>query len=54
MNAAYILLGVGAIFLVAAIVRLTRDRGRLHPQSRTWLLVAGIFTVVGIWLVTTQ
>jgi uncharacterized membrane protein HdeD (DUF308 family) len=54
MSAAYILVGVGAVFLVAAIVRLTRDQGRLHPQSRTWLLIAGIFAVVGIWLLTTQ
>jgi uncharacterized membrane protein HdeD (DUF308 family) len=54
MNAAYILLGVGAVFLIAAIVRLTRDQGRLHPQSRTWFLIAGIFAAVGIWLVTSQ
>jgi uncharacterized membrane protein HdeD (DUF308 family) len=54
MNAAYILLGVGTAFLVAAIVRLARDQGRLHPQSRTWFLIAGIFAAVGIWLVTTQ
>jgi NO-binding membrane sensor protein with MHYT domain len=54
MNAAYILLGVGAVFLIAAIVRLTRDQGRLLPQSRTWFLIAGIFAGVGIWLVATQ
>ncbi len=54
MVAAYILLVVGAMFLIAAIVRLTRDQGRLHPQSRTWLLIAGIFAAVGVWLVTTQ
>jgi hypothetical protein len=54
MNATYIFLGAGALFLVAAVVRLTRDQGRLHPQSRIWLLVAGIFSAVGIWLLTTQ
>ncbi|HEU5136388.1 MAG TPA: hypothetical protein VFU13_14660 [Steroidobacteraceae bacterium] len=54
MRAAYILLGVGALFLIAALVRLTRDQGQLHPQSRTWFVIAGIFSAVGIWLVTTQ
>ena len=54
MSAAYILLGVGSVFLIAAIVRLTRNQGRLHPQSQTWFLISGIFAAVGIWLVTTQ
>jgi hypothetical protein len=50
MNAAYILLGVGAVFLVAAGVRLKRDSGKLHPQSKTWLIIAGMFGAVGTWL----
>jgi len=54
MSAAYILLGVGAVLFIAAIVRLARDQGRLHPQSRTWLLIAVIFAAVGTWLVTSQ
>ena len=51
MNAAYILLVVGAVFLVAAIVRLKRDGGRLHPQAKTWFIIAVIFGAVGSWLV---
>jgi hypothetical protein len=51
MNAAYILLGVGALFLVAGVLRLSRDGGKLHPQSKTWLLIAAIFIAVGTWLV---
>jgi hypothetical protein len=38
------------VFLIAAMIRLTRDRGTLHPQSRAWLLIAVIFTLVSAWL----
>lgn len=51
MRTGYILLGVGAAFIVAAIVRLNRDGGKLHPQSKAWLIIAGIFGAVGTWLV---
>jgi uncharacterized membrane protein YdcZ (DUF606 family) len=52
MKTAWILFGVGAVFLIAAVVRLARDQGRFSIQSRTWLLIAGIFAAVGIWLST--
>jgi cytochrome c oxidase assembly factor CtaG len=51
MSAAYMILVVGVVFLIAGSVRLSRDGGRLHPQSRTWLLIAGIFVAVGTWLI---
>lgn len=50
MMTGYILLGVGVVFLIAAMVRLQRDSGKLHPQSKTWLLIAAIFSAVGTWL----
>jgi uncharacterized membrane protein HdeD (DUF308 family) len=48
--ARYILASLACAFLVAAIWRVARDRGRLHPQSRTWLLISGIFALVSGWL----
>ena len=51
MNAAWILLGVGAVLLLAAIVNLSRNGGRMTIQARTWLIIAGIFGVVGAWLI---
>jgi uncharacterized membrane protein HdeD (DUF308 family) len=50
MNAAYVLLSVGTVFLILGVLRLSRDTSRLHPQSKTWLLIAGIFFAVGTWL----
>ena len=46
----YILAGLAAVFLVAALVRLTAARGSSHPQVRTWLLLGVIFSVVSAWL----
>jgi hypothetical protein len=50
MNAAYILLGVGTVFLILGVMRRSRDTGRLHPQAKTWFIIAGIFIAVGTWL----
>jgi hypothetical protein len=49
MAAKYILALLSAAFLAASATRLARD-GKLHPQSRTWLLIAIIFAVVSTWL----
>jgi hypothetical protein len=50
VSARYILFGVGAVFLIAAVIRMNRDGWRLGPASRTWLLVAAIFWAVALWL----
>jgi hypothetical protein len=50
MAAQYILPVLSAIFLLAALIRLIRDSGRIGPASKTWLLVAVIFAVVSAWL----
>jgi uncharacterized membrane protein HdeD (DUF308 family) len=50
MAAKYILALLSAAFLVAGALRLARDSGQLHPQSRTWLLIGVIFAVVSSWL----
>jgi hypothetical protein len=34
---------------VAGALRVARD-GKLHPQSRTWLLIGVIFAAVSGWL----
>jgi hypothetical protein len=50
MATPYILLIVAAIFFLVALVRLGRDGWRIVPATRTWLLVAVIFTAVAVWL----
>ena len=50
MLAKYIIGGLAAAFLVAALLRRSADRGFSHPQVRTWLLLGCIFTVVSAWL----
>ena len=50
MLAKYILAGLAFAFFAAAVLRLTGARGWSHPQVRTWLLIAAIFTVVSAWL----
>jgi hypothetical protein len=50
MAAKYILAVLACAFLIAGFVRLGRDGGRAHPQSRTWLLIGVIFGVVSAWL----
>lgn len=52
MAAKYILAVLSAAFLVAAALRVSRDAGKLLPQSRTWLLVGVIFAAVSGWLFT--
>ena len=46
----YILAGLAAAFFVSAALRATGGRGWVHPQVRTWLLLAAIFTGVSAWL----
>ena len=50
MMAAYILLTFGTVFLVLGLARLARDKLKLRPQSRTWLIVAAIFLAIASWL----
>jgi hypothetical protein len=50
MAAKYILALLSVAFLLAGALRLARDAGKLHPQSRTWLLIGIIFGVVSTWL----
>ena len=50
MLATYILAALAVAFLAAAVLRVTGERGRSHPQVRTWLLIAGIFSIVSAWL----
>ena len=49
MAAKYILAFLSVAFLAASARRLARD-GKLHPQSRTWLMIGIIFAVVSTWL----
>jgi hypothetical protein len=50
MAATYILAGLAVVFLAAALMRLSRGGGISHPQTKTWLLIAVIFTAVSAWL----
>ena len=50
MPAKYILVGLAVAFLVAALMRLQRGGGILHPQTKAWLLIAFIFGIVSEWL----
>jgi hypothetical protein len=50
MLAKYILAGLAALFLGATVLRLMGERGRSHPQVRTWLMLGAIFGVVSAWL----
>jgi hypothetical protein len=50
MLAKYILAVLAAVFLIAATLR--RVSGDGGPQSRTWLLIGGIFALVSLWLFT--
>jgi hypothetical protein len=38
------------VFLVAALLRLSRGGGISHPQTKTWLIIAVIFALVSVWL----
>jgi hypothetical protein len=48
--AKYILGAFAAVFLSAALLRLSRGDGLGHPQARTWLLISAIFAAVSAWL----
>jgi hypothetical protein len=48
--AKYILAALGAVFLIAALARVSSGGGLTHPQTGTWLLVAVIFASVSGWL----
>jgi hypothetical protein len=48
--AKYILGGLAVVFLVAALMRMSRGGGISHPQTKTWLLISVIFGVVSAWL----
>ena len=50
MAAKYILLGLSCVFLIAAVSRLATDQWHMSPAPRAWLLIAGIFLAVGLWL----
>jgi hypothetical protein len=48
--AKYILGALAAVFLTAAVLRLSRGGGIGHPQTKTWLLIGVIFAAVSAWL----
>jgi uncharacterized membrane protein HdeD (DUF308 family) len=48
--AQFILALLAVAFLAVAVWRVSRDGFRLHPASRTWLLIAAIFGAVSTWL----
>jgi len=48
--AKYVLAALALVFLIAGVVRVARDSGSLHTQSKTWLLIAAIFGAVSAWL----
>ncbi|HEX8615269.1 MAG TPA: hypothetical protein VF800_28630 [Telluria sp.] len=50
MHAHTILAVLALLFLAAAARRLQRDSGRVAPASTAWLLIGGIFALIGIWL----
>ena len=54
MGAKYILGTLAVVFLAAALMRLSRGGGIWHPQTKTWLIVAGIFAAVSAWLFSQQ
>lgn len=49
MAAKYILGALGAVFLLAAGIRLARDHGKVGPAARTWLIIGVIFAAVSAW-----
>jgi hypothetical protein len=52
LAAQYILLGLGCVFLVAAVVRLAATQWRMTPAARAWLLTGSIFVLVAIFLLS--
>jgi len=50
MRTPYILALLAFVFAVAAALRWTRNAGHSDPATRTWLLIAAIFTAIAAWL----
>ena len=50
LAAKYILVLLGALFLVFAAIRVAREHGHIGPASRTWLIVGCVFLLVSLWL----
>jgi hypothetical protein len=50
MAAKYIVAVLAVVFLLFAGFRYVRDGRRIGPASRTWLLIAAIFSIVSAWL----
>ena len=50
MATKYIFPVLAAIFLAAALRRITRTGNRSDPAARTWLIIGVIFAAVGTWL----
>jgi hypothetical protein len=48
--AGYILAALSIVFFAAAGIRIAKGQPMSHPQVRTWLMVGGIFALVGAWL----
>jgi len=46
----YLFAALGALFVVLAAVRIVRDRGKLGPQWKTWLIIGVLFVAVSAWL----
>ncbi|NVM90079.1 uncharacterized membrane protein YoaK (UPF0700 family) [Variovorax sp. SG517] len=50
MHAPYILAVLAFVFAVAAALRWRRNAKHFDPATRTWLLIAAIFTAIAAWL----
>lgn len=50
MPTRYIFAVLGAVFLIAATIRLVKDGWRVAPASRTWLIIGVIFIAVSFWI----
>ena len=50
MSARLILSVLAVVFLLFALSRMGRNKGRIDAASRTWLLIAVIFGAVSAWL----
>jgi hypothetical protein len=45
---------LAVVFLALALARTARTGSFVHPQSRTWLIIALIFGAVSAWLFSQQ
>jgi hypothetical protein len=48
--AKYSLAVLAVMFLLAALLRLSRGSGISHPQTKTWLIIGIMFAAVSAWL----